>query len=150
MLVGSGVTVLVKGVLEVPISVKVRVPTGRLWTFEGSPPVGVLEALTGSLPEGVPAKVLGALESSPPNGVLEALRGSLSGGVLEALRSSLPGVSAGEMEVLEGSSPAGEGVLEVLRGLLPEGVAAVLSARWMNTSEDIIHSRSDCHYYRYR
>jgi len=40
---------------EVPISVKVRVPTGRLLAFEGSPPLGVLEVLRGSLPEKVSA-----------------------------------------------------------------------------------------------
>jgi len=76
------------------------------------------------------------LESSPLKRVLEALRGSLP-----------EGVSAGRPEVLDGLPP--EGVLEVLRGLLPEGVAAVLSAKWMNTSEDIIYSQSDCHYNRY-
>jgi len=115
VLVGSGVPVLVKEVLEVPISVKVRVPIERLWAFEGSPPVGLLEALTtGSLPEEVSA------------GGLEALRGSLPEGVLETLRGSLPeGVSAGGLEIPEGS--------------LPEGVAEVLSAKWMNMSEDMIH-----------
>jgi len=97
MLVGSGVPVLVKGVLEVPHSVKVTEPTGRLWAFEGSPPVGVLEALKGSLPEGV---------------------------------------SAGGLEVDE-SSPS-EKVLEVLRGSLPQGVTAVLPAKWMNMSEEMI------------
>jgi len=114
VLIGSGVPVLGKEVLEVPISVKVRVPIGRLWAFEGSPPVGLLEALTGSLPEEVSA------------GGLEALRGSLPEGVLEALRGSLPeGVSAGGLEIPEGSPP--------------EGVAEVLSAKWMNMSEDMIH-----------
>jgi len=68
MLVGSGVPVLVKGVLEVPISVKVRVPTGRLWAFEGSPPVGVLEVLTGSLPEGVLERLTGSLPEGVPAG----------------------------------------------------------------------------------
>ena len=85
MLVGSGVPVLAKEVLEVPLSVKVRVPTGRLWAFEGSPPVGVLEALTGSLPEGLSAGGLEVLEISPSEGVLEVLRGSLPEGVAAVL-----------------------------------------------------------------